>query len=1109
MAEEIIVDTPVTEELSHSFLEYSMSVIVSRALPDVRDGLKPVHRRIMYSLFDNGVRPGTPYKKCAKVTGDTMGRFHPHGDSAIYDALVRLAQEWSMRIPIVDGHGNFGSLDDGPAAARYCVTGDTRVRLADGSSPKIEDLVHLGPDQEADVSFEVFNRNAEAVHVSKTFNSGVWPTKQIVTELGFALRGSHNHLVLRSTPQGESSDQWVQLDQLELGDLVAIAPHAVYPTDFSESPVGTLVGAWMICGYVSSQSAGLSTTNNELFYDVVSAFDQVVGGPRTLITRQVGDKTVYEIFVDDAAATLNSPLGALLADPSKEAAIAEEIFQSPAAKRSFLRTLIRSSGPVLAVASAQLAAEIQQLFLEFGAIAPTYAYESRFCVVVPHNALAVLSTPLLGPVPATYQFVRVTEIRDEAPCEVYSLRVDTDDHSFLAGGFVNHNTECRMSLAGAAMLEDIREETVDFEPNYDGTEQQPTVLPSAFPNLIVNGTEGIAVGMATNMAPHNLREVTAALLAMLDNPDITLDELMDRLPGPDLPTGAIIYDLDGVKEAYATGRGAFKIRARARIIDVTSRKRGIEITELPYQVGPEVVIGEIKDLINKKRLEGIADVKDLSDRKSGLRLVIECKTGFNPEAVLAHLYRLTKLERSFSINAVALVNGQPETLGMLDLCRHYLAHRKDVIRRRTQFRLDKAQARLHIIDGLLVALSAIDEVVATIRSSKDADTAKKKLVKGFTLSEVQASHILEMPLRRLTSLEVSKLKEEASELRQAVKGFKEILDKPARLVQVVAAELTDAAESFGDDRRTMLLTNAPTLATTTLEEPAEPCFVGLSTLGTLTRLKSEPAKTKSTAESSYVCVVATTTRDTILAVSSNGQAHPITTTEIPWAAPKTKGAPLTDFVALDPTERIVSILARTSSSNGEWTIPALVITKRGTLKRVNPTQISTKTTTSLITLDAADEVVAACESPDEHFVCIVTSDAQLLKTPASKIRPQGRSAAGVAGIRLSSDAEVVYATSAPGDGEVLATLSDRGSIKTTLLSEYPDKGRGTAGVRCMRLLASESCLRAAWIGPTEDLLALDAKMALVDPGETLARRDASGIKTAKMITTLASRSPRV
>ncbi|MDR0416394.1 MAG: DNA topoisomerase 4 subunit A, partial [Propionibacteriaceae bacterium] len=521
-SDERIIDIEVAQEMEASFLEYAYSVIYARALPDARDGLKPVQRRILYSMDEMGVKPDKPHVKCARVVGQVMGVLHPHGDSAIYDALVRIAQPWAMRLPLVDGHGNFGSLDAGPAAMRY--------------------------------------------------------------------------------------------------------------------------------------------------------------------------------------------------------------------------------------------------------------------------------------------------------------------------------TECRMGPAALAMTADLDADTVDFRPNYDGKETEPAVLPAAFPNLLVNGAAGIAVGMATNMAPHNLVEVVAGLKHLLAHPDAGLDDLIRLIPGPDLPAGGKIIGLDGVREAYATGRGAFRIRATARVEQVTPRRRGIVVTELPYLIGPEKIMEQIKALVEKKQVQGIADVKDLTDLSHGTRLVIEVKNGINAEALLETLYAKTKLEDSFAINAVALVDGQPRTLPLKDLLQIYLDHRLDVTLRRTRFRLAQAANRLHLVEGLLTAIADIDDVIAIIRSSEDAAEARSRLIEVFDLTEPQATYILDMQLRRLTKLSAIELEREQAELAREIASLNAVIDSPARLREVVAAALDEVGQRFGTPRRTVLLAgagSAPRAAAAPIEIPDGPCVAALSSAGLGARVDGE------------------------------------------------------------------------------------------------------------------------------------------------------------------------------------------------------------------------------------------------------------------------------
>lgn len=768
-----IDDIEVSAELSASFLEYAMSVIVARALPDVRDGLKPVHRRILFSLYTQNMRPSGSFYKCARVVGDTMGKYHPHGDSAIYEALVRLAQDWSMRLILVDGHGNFGSLDDGPAAARY--------------------------------------------------------------------------------------------------------------------------------------------------------------------------------------------------------------------------------------------------------------------------------------------------------------------------------TECRMAPAAMAMLEELGEDTVDMRANYDGREHEPEVLPAAFPNLLVNGSTGIAVGMATNMAPHNLGEVTRGLHAMLANPKITLEEMMTHIPGPDMPSGAIVAGLEGIRDAYTTGRGAFTMRAIARVEDVSARRKGIVVTELPYNVGPEKVVARVKELVNAKKLNGVADIKDYTDRKTGLRLVIECKTGFNPHAVLDELYRLTPLQETFSINNVALVAGEPHTLGLLALCRHFLNHRMVVTRRRCEYRLSKAQARAHILDGLITALAAIDEVVALIRSSKDSATARDKLIKTYTLSTIQADAILEMTLRRLTSLEVNKLRDELRELKKIISELTKLLASEKLLKALIGEELEKSSQAYATPRRSKLLDALPAsaLESATLEIPDDLCVVALAHTGVVGRFEASAFKGRPSKHDVIVSQVSTSNRAIVGAVTNHGRLLRVSVLELPAASQTARGLKATDVFGLDAGEIVIGLIdARLGNV-------VTIATAQGLVKRVAtsdfPQRLETRPIVGLKTGDhvvfASSQLAAEAEVSD---LILVSSDAQLLRFPANVVATKGLPAGGMAGMRLAEQATVITAALlVPGADAVVATVSDAGALKVSAATDYPQKGRGTGGVRCQTFRKNEATLVAAAVADPAPI-AVSSNGTIIDYAVERTRRDGPG-----------------
>ncbi|CAA9399288.1 MAG: Topoisomerase IV subunit A [uncultured Propionibacteriaceae bacterium] len=798
---ERIVDIDVSTEMQTSFLEYAYSVIYSRALPDARDGLKPVQRRILYSMDQMGIRPDRSHVKCARVVGQVMGLLHPHGDTAIYDALVRTAQPWTMRVPLVDGHGNFGSLDSGPAAMRY--------------------------------------------------------------------------------------------------------------------------------------------------------------------------------------------------------------------------------------------------------------------------------------------------------------------------------TECRMAPAALAMTTGLDQDTVDFKPNYDGKDVEPIVLPAAFPNLLVNGATGIAVGMATNMPPHNLIEVIQALRHLIKHPTADVAALMRFIPGPDLPTGGKIIGLDGIRDAYSTGRGSFRIRATARIEQVHARRKGIVITELPYLVGPERVIEQIKNAVNSRKLQGIADVKDLTDLSNGMRLVIEVKNGFNPDAVLEQLYKLTKMEDSYAINNVALVDGQPRTLSLRDLLTVYLEHRFDVTRRRTQFLLTKALDRLHLVEGLLVAIVDIDDVIAIIRSSDDSAAARARLMEAFDLTEVQATFILDMQLRRLTRFSTIELESERDKLGAEITRLQEILDNEDQLRTLVGSELVEMSKLHGTPRRTILLASsgvAPTADATPLEVADEPCWVLLSSAGLLARTNhAEPLPTEGPRANHDVVVskITTTARSDFAMVTSSGRLLKVNAVDLP-TVPSTANAPnlqggthVSELVTLAPDERVLCLSTLREES------PGLALgTARGVVKRVNP-ELLNRDSWDVLRLDPGDQVVGAVELTDVDVELVfITSDAQLLHFPAAVVRPQGRTGGGMAGIKLAAGARVVYFGAVVPADAVVATVSgastalpgtDAGSVKVTLFSEYPAKGRATAGVRCHRFLRGEDTLLLAWAGPSPAIAAA-ASGSPVDLPPPDTRRDGSGVPAGQPIAAFSSPS---
>lgn len=1222
--EEMILDVDVSEEMRGSYLEYAYSVIYSRAIPDARDGLKPVQRRILFQMNEMGLRPDRPHVKCGRVVGDVMGRLHPHGDGAIYDTLVRMAQPWAMRLPLIDGHGNFGSLDAGPAAYRYCITGETRVRTPEGGSPQIRDLVDLPANSDAAADFEVLDKDGKPVTVSRVFNSGTHPVKRLVTHDGYELSGSHNHPVLCLVKVlGVPMFQWLRLDEITPGTVACLARNAgaTQMATGDDFHLGVLAGAWVTAGFASDRRAGFNNTDKEFFGQVLKAYDEIVGGRRHVNSRKIRDshQTIHELDVHRLNEVKLSPLGELVGKRAFEKKVPGFIWAgSLGVKRAFLMAAFEGNGSFVNDKrdsprvqfhshSRSLARGVQDLLFEFGVYSHLSHFETgeyRLVVSARHNVRAfadrvgflsakdkqllasldalphdsralsgdyvpyvtnyvrdalpsgrgsgrtwftkhnidrierwqsgrdriigkfndeeVLRT-ILPVMDSGYRFDTVVGVTDEAPAMVYSLRVDSEDHSFLAGGFVNHNTECRMAAPATLMTHSLDEDVVDMIPNYDGQFRQPEVLPAAFPNLLVNGASGIAVGMATNMAPHNLGEVIEATRHLLANPDAGLDDLMRFVPGPDLPSGGRITGLDGVREAYETGRGTFKTRATARVENITARRKGIVITELPYMVGPERIRERIVELVRSKKLAGISDVVDYTDRNTDLRLVIELKSGFVPEAVLEELYRLTPLEDSFGINNVALVDGQPRTLGLEELLEVFIKHRIEVVRRRTEFRRKKAADRLHLVDGLLIALLDIDEVIAVIRSSDDAAAARTRLMEIFDLSETQATYILDTPLRRLTKYDRLALQKEADELRQTIDQLTALLEDEGLLRQAISDELAELSAQHSTPRRTVLLegsaapARAKPVSATSLEVVDDPCQVLLSSTGLLARTADDSPATVGEKRAKHDLVVstaATTARGHVGVVTSLGRLIKLPALDLPALPPSatltlTGGAPLKEFIELERDEQVLCLTTFGENSSG------LVLgTASGIVKRVVPDHPSNKDTWDVIRLADDDRVVGALElrTGDENLV-FISSDAQLLHFGAGNVRPQGRSGGGVAGIRLGSDASVRFFGALDNNAEnTVVTVSgtssalpgtQAGAVKVTPFSEYPGKGRGTAGVRCHRFLKGEDTLILAWAGRAPAWAAAGSGVPIKLP-EDPGRRDGSGSPATQKIAAVSS-----
>ena len=755
-----IIERDIEEEMKTAYIDYAMSVIVQRALPDVRDGLKPVHRRILYTMHEDGLTPDKPYRKSATTVGDVLGRYHPHGDASVYDAMVRLAQDFSMRYVLVDGHGNFGSVDgDPPAAYRY--------------------------------------------------------------------------------------------------------------------------------------------------------------------------------------------------------------------------------------------------------------------------------------------------------------------------------TEARMSKIAETMLTDIEKNTVDFMPNFDDRLQEPTVLPAQIPALLVNGSSGIAVGMATNIPPHNLTEVIDGIIKIIDEDNVSDEELMKIIKGPDFPTEGLIIGMEGIKEAYTTGRGKIILRAETEIEEMSNNKQRILVRSLPYQVNKARLIENMAHLVREKRLEGISEIRDESDRKEKVRIVIELKRDANAQVVLNQLFKNTQMQTSFGVIMLALVNGEPKILTLRKCLDYYIEHRKTVVLRRTKFELDKALARAHILEGLRIAIDNIDEVISIIRTSYD--DAKERLMKRFNLSDIQAQSILDMRLRTLQGLQREKIEEEYQELMKLIEHLRDILNSEHLVFEVIKEELLKIKEKYGDERKTKI---KPAEGEIEVEDliKEEQTVIALTHFGYIKRMPIDTYKSQrrggkgilgiATREEDFVKQIFTaSTHDTILFFTNKGKLYKLKGYEIPEAGRTAKGTAIVNLLRLDSGEKVSAVIPIQNFAEGKY---LLMGTKKGLIKKTALTEYNSAKKTGLqsITLKDDDELISVKLTDGEDNVVLVTRNGLCITFEEKEVRPIGRTAQGVIGIRIDEDDEVIGMESIIlGSNATLLTITENGFGKRTDLSEYRVQIRGGKGVLTYKITPKTGRLVSVKIADgTEDIM---------------------------------------
>ncbi len=1194
------------QEMQRSYIDYAMSVIVGRALPEVRDGLKPVHRRVLYAMYDQGFRPDRSYVKCARVVGEVMGNYHPHGDTSIYDALVRLAQPWSMRYPLVDGQGNFGSPGNDPAAAmRYCITGDTLVRTVDGTVTMGELAEGMAPNSERELGLKVLDRSGDPVLASTVFHSGTHPVKRLTTTGGFSLTGTGNHPVLcLVSVLGVPTLLWKLLDEIRPGDRVVLQRTPREEVDVpsaGDADAALLDGAFVSEGSVSAERAGFNNVDREFFDAVVAAYDRHVGGRRYVSSRPIASgSSLHELDIQNLSALLATDLGQMVGQRSAAKQVPAFIWQSTTGtRRLFLQALFEGDGSSsllprnsiqisYSTRSDRLAREVQQLLLEFGVVSSLCrSAHGEIKVVVSNRRDARLfarSVGFLGRkqeklvaelaqvpaestamssdhVPFVAEFLRATgagrwterdwlrrhnidrierwerdrdliEARitnaealavvaplvdgrfhyaevagvvDAGEAPVFSLKVETDDHAFITNGFVSHNTEARLTPLAMEMLANIDEDTVDFQPNYDGKNQEPLVLPGRIPNLLINGSAGIAVGMATNMPPHNLREVAAAVFWVLEHPDAEPEEAltacMERVKGPDFPTHGLIVGREGIEEAYRTGRGSVRMRAVVTVEEDARGRVQLVCTELPYQVNPDNLAEAIAEAVKDGRLQGISEIADESSDRVGRRLVITLRRDAVAKVVLNNLYKHTQLQTTFGCNMLSIVDGVPRTLRLDELIRLYVRHQIEVIQRRTRYRLRKAEERAHILRGYAKALDHLDDVITLIRNSESADAARGGLMELLDIDEIQATAILDMQLRRLAALERQRILDELAEIEARIADLQAILDSPERQRQIIHDELAEIVEKYGDDRRTQFVANDGDVSMEDLIAEEE-VVVTITRTGYAKRTKSDLYRSQRRGGKGVMGAALKqddivdhffvgSTHDWILFFTNKGRVYRSKAYELPEANRTARGQHVANILAFQPDEKIAQVMQIKDYSVAPFLALA---TARGQVKKTRLTDFDSPRQGGVIAINLRDndELVGAVLIEQDQDLLLVTRKAMSIRFTADDLalRPMGRATEGVRGIALSDD-DRLLSMMVVQEGVDVLVATERGFAKRTGIENYPNQGRGGKGV----LTADPKARKGALVGALA--VTLGDELYAITSGGGVIRTPVNGVRHNK------------
>ncbi len=1164
-----IVPRVIEEEMKTAYINYAMSVIVGRALPDVRDGLKPVHRRILYSMYEMGLSHNKSFKKCARIVGDVLGKFHPHGDASVYAALVRMAQDFSLRYPLVKGQGNFGSIDgDSAAAYRYCVTGDTLVLTDRGMFP-IEDM---SDKKEARINYQILNFQGKKKNAVRYFNSGMHNVIQAVTKQGYQIKGSYNHPLLCWCKNifGMPYLQWKLLEDITAEDYVIInrnynlfanknaSLEKHYPKPLARekdiklpkimnSSLAFLLGALVAEGSFHQNKIIFNNQDMDYYGKVKNSILKNFPGVQVYEREVKGNCKELELYHQKAVRFLSNIGFKQAKSDGKE--IPFSILQSKKSiVKEFLSALYEGDGSVKVITdkrhsgksvqilydskSKKLISQLKTILLNFGIITLSPKPDKRsdcyrLIISTADNAakfkkeidffsarkkeilekVTGLNTSRMSKIdhiPYLTEYFRknyftefikknnfdrynnleknyskLSKIINNSEKEmvdwllsnrfffdkidsvkklsekevVYSVKVNSPCHSFIGNGFVNHNTEAKLQKLSSDIIKDIEKETVDFKDNFDGSMKEPAILPTKIPNLLVNGSSGIAVGMATNIPPHNLTEVSNAIIAMIDNPEINVEELMEIIPGPDFPTGGEVTCGPGLLHAYTKGRGKVTIKAVTEIEDST-----IIIKEVPYQVNKAELIEYIASLVRDKKVPGIRNINDESDRE-GIRVVIDIKKDVDPNVVLNQLYKYSRMKVTFGLNLLALVDDQPKLLGLKELIQHHIEHRKIVIIKRTQYDLSQAEKRIHVLDGLLIALNNLDTVIPGIRSSKTVEEAKTFLMDTYHLTEIQAKAILEMRLQKLASLEQEKIRSEHTELLEQIEYYQSILGSEEKVSQLIREEQEQIINDYGDARRSKIIHGDE--EDYDLEELIEETtvVVTITNSGYIKRLPLGTYKTQKRGGRGVIAagmkeedfvnrLYVTSTHTYLLFFTDQGQVYWLKVYNLPEGSRQAKGKHISNLLELSEGENINAIIPVRDFKEGYL----FMATKQGVVKKTDLESFSNprKGGIRAINLDEGDKLIGVKYTSGDNEMILATRKGQANRFNEGAVRAMGRTARGVRGIRLATGDFVIGMLAAEEDKEIL-TLTEKGYGKRTPVKEYRLCNRGGKGVMNIRI----------------------------------------------------------